>query len=105
LDALFAYEPEGMLRIERQLEGASSTYLKLSGRMQADGLSELVAEIEKCGNPPILDLAEINLVDHVSVLFLIRCESQGVQIVNCPLYVREWVTRERCQVSDAPDLV
>jgi len=36
-----------MLRIERRLKGSSSTNLKLSGRMQADGLSELLAEIEK----------------------------------------------------------
>ena len=101
---LFAFEPEVMLRIERRSEG-TSTNLKLSGRMQADGLSELVAEIKKCGNPPILDLAEINLVDHDSVFFLIRCESQGVQIVNCPLYVREWVTREKGQMNDTPDKV
>jgi hypothetical protein len=44
-DVLFACEPEGMLRIERQAKG-KFTNLRLSGRMQADGLSELLAEIE-----------------------------------------------------------
>ena len=83
-----------MLRIERQSIG-TPTHLKLSGRMQADGLSELVAEIEKCNPLRSLDLAELTLVDRESVLFLIRCESEGVQLVNCPLYVREWITRER----------
>ena len=83
-----------MLRIERQSKGRSSTNLKLSGRMQADGLSELLAEIEKCNPLPSLDLEEVTLLDRDSVRFLIRCESEGIQLVNCPLYVREWITRE-----------
>jgi hypothetical protein len=91
---LFDYEPNGMLRIERQSKGRSSTNLKLSGRMQADGLSELLAEIEEC-NPVSLDLEEVTLLDRDSVRFLIRCESEGVELVNCPLYVQEWITREQ----------
>jgi hypothetical protein len=84
-----------MLRIERQSKGTSSTHVKLSGRMQADELSGLVAELEKCNPLLSLDLAELTLVDRDSVLFLIRYESQGVQLVNCSLYVREWITREK----------
>jgi hypothetical protein len=103
LDVLFACEPEVMLRIQRQSKGRS-TNLKLSGRMQADGLSELMAEIEKCDNLPSLDLEEVTLLDRDSVRFLIRCESEGVQLVNCPLYVREWITREKGRINDAPDV-
>jgi hypothetical protein len=90
-----------MLRIERQSKGRSSN-LKLSGRMQADGLAELLAEIEKCTPLPSLDLEEVTLLDRDSVRFLMRCESEGIQLVNCPLYVREWITRERGQMNDAP---
>lgn len=85
-----------MLRIERRSKGRSSTNLKLSGRIQADGLSEVLAEIERC-NPLSLDLEEVTLLDRDSVRFLIRCESEGIQLVNCSLYVREWITRERRQ--------
>jgi hypothetical protein len=92
-----------MLRIERQSKGRSSN-LKLSGRMQADGLAELLAEIEKCTPLRSLDLEEVTLLDRDSVRFLIRCESEGIQLVNCPLYVREWITRERGQMNDAPDV-
>jgi hypothetical protein len=91
---LIACEPNGMLRIERQ-SGRSSTNLKLSGRMQADRLSELSAEIDKCTPLPSLDLEEVTLLDRDSVRFLIRCESKGVQLVNCPLYVQEWIAREK----------
>lgn len=82
-----------MLRIERQSNG-KSTNLKLSGRMQGDGLADLLAEIEKCNPRPSLDLEEVTLLDRDSVRFLIRCESEGVRLVNCSLYVREWITRE-----------
>jgi hypothetical protein len=94
LDVLVSNEPEEMLRIDRRSKGKSSTNLKLSGRMQADRLSELQAEIEKC-NPPSLDLEEVTLLDRDSVRFLIRCESEGIELVNCPLYVQEWIAREK----------
>lgn len=82
-----------MLRIQRRSE-SRSIILKLSGRMQAEGLSDLLAEIEKCDSQPSLDLEEVTLLDRDSVRFLIRCETEGIQLVNCPLYVREWITRE-----------
>jgi hypothetical protein len=94
-----------MLRIERQSKGRSSTNLKLRGRMQADGLSELLGEIEKCNHRPSLDLEEVTLLDRDSVRFLVRCESEGIQLVNCSLYVREWITRERGQMNDGPGIV
>ena len=87
-----------MLRIERQRKGKSCT-IKLSGRMQADGLSELRAEIQKCNPLASLDLEEVTLLDRDSVLFLIGCESEGIQLANCPLYVQEWITREKRQMK------
>jgi len=96
---LFVCEPEGMLRIERQSKG-TAIKLRLSGRVQADGLSELLAEIEKCTPLPSLDLKEVTLLDRDSVRFLIRCESKGVQLVNCPLYVQEWIAREKGQIPE-----
>jgi hypothetical protein len=83
-----------MLRIERQSRGKSSINLKLSGRMQTDGISDLQAEIEKCDPVPSPDLEEITLLDRDSVRFLIGCETEGIKLVNCPLFVREWITRE-----------
>jgi hypothetical protein len=101
LNMLFAFEPEVMLRIERRSDG-TSTNLKLSGRMQADALSELRAEIERCNPAPSLDLEEVTLLDRDTVRFLIRCQSEGIQLVNCPLYVQEWITREKRQMNSAP---
>lgn len=83
-----------MLRIEK-LSYKTSIVLKLSGRIQEENLSELQAEIECCTDSPKLDLKGVNILDRPSVRFLIRCESQGIQLVNCPLYIEEWITRER----------
>jgi hypothetical protein len=43
----------------------------------------------------ILDLGEVTLVDLGVVRFLISCEDDGIELVDCPAYVREWMLRER----------
>jgi hypothetical protein len=83
-----------MLRIETLL-GKTSTVIRLSGRIQEESLSQLQTEIEQCTNTPTLDLKDVNLLDRPSVRFLMRCELQGIQLVNCPLYIQEWISRER----------
>jgi hypothetical protein len=49
------------------------------------------------GMRKMLDLTDVSLVDSEVVRFLICCEDDGVELVQCPLYVREWMTRERAQ--------
>jgi hypothetical protein len=87
-----------MLRIDKLFNTTPIT-LKLSGRLQEENLSDLQTEIGHCKEQPQLDLQDLNLVDRRSVRFLIRCESQGIQLVNCPLFVREWITCERRPTS------
>jgi hypothetical protein len=43
----------------------------------------------------VLDLIEVSLVDVDVVQFLLRCEVQGIRLVGCPAYIREWMVRER----------
>jgi ABC-type transporter Mla MlaB component len=82
-----------MLRIDRVSDGRSRV-LKLSGRIEEEYLAQLHSEIEQSGNAPKLDLRDVSLVDRASVRFLIRCESRGIQLANCPLYIQEWISRE-----------
>jgi hypothetical protein len=91
-----------MLRIERVTDGRS-TVLKLSGRIVEEHLAQLHSEIEKSGDLPKVDLRDVNVVDRSSVRFLIRCESQGIQLVNCPLYVQEWISMERRRAVSRAD--
>jgi len=42
----------------------------------------------------VVDLTEVSLMDVEVVRFLVRCETQGVRLANCPAYIREWMVRE-----------
>ena len=91
-----------MLRIEKLL-GKTPTVLRLSGRIQEENLPELQTEIEQCTDSPKLDLKYVNLLDRSSVRFLIQCESRGMQLVNSPLFIREWIKRERRRAVPPPN--
>lgn len=84
-----------MLRIQRS--GKRQARFKLSGRIDAQNAAELRTLIEEeDGNRPIvLDLIDVTLVDRDAVKFLERCEADNIKLKNCPLYIREWITRER----------
>ena len=82
------------LRIEEKKEGGRTT-LHLSGRMQSTQLDELRAQISHKGSTVALDLQEVTLVDVGAVHFLSLCESDGIDLLRCAPYIREWMGRER----------
>jgi hypothetical protein len=43
----------------------------------------------------VLDLKDLTLVALDGVMFLESCETQGIELQNCPPYIREWITRVR----------
>ena len=89
------YEDE-MLRIEKDCQGCV-TRLRLSGRIKSDHIASVQSAMSGCCDCKILDLSEVTLVDLVAVRFLISCEDEGVELVQCPPYVREWILRERAE--------
>jgi hypothetical protein len=44
-----------------------------------------------------LDLADVKLVDRPAVSFLAACEARGIELRQCPRYIRDWIGRERGQ--------
>lgn len=44
-----------------------------------------------------IDLREVILVDREVVSFLAVSENDGIELRNCPAYIREWVDREKHQ--------
>ena len=85
-----------MLRIEKD-NGGCVTKLRLSGRIQSDQIPSIRSEMDGECASKILDLSEVTLVDLGVVQFLIACEDAGVKLIECPVYVREWMTRERAE--------
>jgi hypothetical protein len=82
-----------MLRIEKTSDGCF-TRLLLSGRIQSDCIDSIRSAMGDGCARRILDLSEVTLVDIEVVRFLIQCENEGVELVQCPPYVREWIVRE-----------
>jgi hypothetical protein len=84
------------LKIEKSVR-KGSTVLALSGRLEAEHLEELEGLFERKEDSPavVLDLREVRLADRDAVKFLARCESVGVQLENCPAYIREWMGKEK----------
>jgi hypothetical protein len=88
-----------MLRIEKESDGCV-TRLLLSGRIQSDRIACIRSAMNDGCAPKILDLREVTLVDVAVVRFLIRCEKEGVELSECPPYVREWILRERAEGAE-----
>jgi anti-anti-sigma regulatory factor len=85
-----------MLRLE---ESRESHLLRVSGRIDAESLGELKMEVQIQPSPIALDLGEVTLVDADAVRFLAAAEAAGTKLLNCPLFVREWIRRERSELA------
>ena len=81
------------LKIEKHSDGDGST-IRLIGRMRAEHLEELEKQIRESGPAVTLDLEEVTLVDVEIVRFLGTCEARGATILNCSLYIRDWIGKE-----------
>jgi len=73
----------------------------LSGRVQKEYIAELqnLVDFAAANNSVVLDLKEVRLVDREAVQFLARCDAEGVELDNCPAYIREWIEKERIQMK------
>jgi hypothetical protein len=82
-------------RIDRVVIGKHQVILRISGRITGEDANMLRALLEQEGRAAVLDLKDILLVDREIVKLLALYESNGNELRNCPLYIREWITRER----------
>jgi hypothetical protein len=84
-----------MLRIHRKENG--EVVFTLSGRIGQEHIGELEALIaaEGKGRRIILDLKDMTLTGQDGIVFLDRCETAGIALVNCDPYVREWIATQR----------
>jgi hypothetical protein len=68
----------------------------VSGRLEADSLSELSAllALESSARAVILELKDLVLVDRDAVGFLRACAEKGIELRNCPQYIRTWMASD-----------
>jgi len=82
------------LRIETASDGGTAT-IRLIGRINSESLKKLQAQVRRHRPRLVLDLDEVTLVDIGVIHFLITCDTEGIDLLNCAPYIREWMTRER----------
>jgi hypothetical protein len=83
-----------MLKIQRSAN--DKVVFTLSGRIETDDVAELqrLLDLEVADHLLALDLEDVTLLDRDAVKFLARREADGIQLENCPAYIREWIERE-----------
>ena len=84
------------IRIERETHGLQ-TIIRLSGRLQSKHLDGLITQLEGPRSQIMLDLNGVTLVDVEIVRFLNACEKDGIELLNCWPYIREWMIREQAR--------
>lgn len=82
------------LRIEKRSEGLRTVFA-VSGRIGAENIAELKAEIGSCKDGVAIDLKYVTLVDVEGVRFLGECEAEGIDLVHCSPYIRAWIGMEK----------
>ena len=81
-------------RIHRST-AADRVVFALSGELTDDCAGELCALLANGRiEPVVIDLSDVTLVDFAAVRCLARAKAAGVTVVNCPDYVRRWMTAE-----------
>jgi len=84
-------------RIDRLLSEGDLVVLRISGRITPDEVDVLRAAIDHERGAIAIDLGEVGLVDRSAVNLLALSKARGVELRNCPRYIREWIAREQEQ--------
>jgi len=82
------------MKIEKHSQCGKTT-VRLSGDFQAEHIAEFNKQLQNDDPRFVLDLTEVTVVEVEVVRFYGACEANGVKIVHCPRYIREWINRER----------
>jgi len=58
---------------------------------------ELKTQLEGNNGRTLFDLDELTRVDASVVRFLRGCQGSGIELLNCPPYIREWMKRDKAE--------
>jgi hypothetical protein len=86
-------------RIERLDSRDGPAVLVVSGRLQGQHVHTLRDLLQREIGVVAIDLTDVLLVDREAVTLLSLSERKGLELRNCPAYVREWVTREKARIE------
>ena len=76
---------------------------RISGRITEQDVETLRASLEQeRGMVAAIDLTDVLIVNRETITLLAVSKSNGVELRNCPAYIREWVRKEILH-GDAPE--
>ena len=73
-----------------------SVTLLLNGRFDEDAIRDLessILEVRGTHEHVYIDLSEVTLVDRKAVRYLSEQANRNIELVNCPIYLRGWITQ------------
>ena len=85
-------------KIERVLEQGGFVVLRVCGRIDGahvEALRELMEKENITEGGLAIDLTEVTLVSREAIGVLTLAEANGIELRNCPPYVREWISQVR----------
>ncbi len=85
-------------KIDRVLTPGGFVVFRVSGRIdgQSVGLLQELIENDKTAKRRLaLDLTAVTVLSLEAVRALTVAEANGIELRNCPAYVREWISRVR----------
>lgn len=71
--------------------------LLLNGKFSEDALPDLdqyISQAKGCCRRVYIDLSEVTLVDRKAVRYFSTQARKDVKLVNCPIYLRRWITQD-----------
>ena len=76
-------------------DAIGNTVIRLIGRIQSEDLQDLLNAMKEARPRTVVDVSEITIVDIDVVRFLRDREAEGIALLHCSRYIREWINRER----------
>ena len=80
-------------KVVRLIERDRLVLLHISGHLQEMHINIIEDLLTKETDPVALDLGEVTLVDREAVKFLATLDARGVELKNCPGFIREWMRK------------
>ena len=79
-------------KLERSAVGGR-WIVRMIGAATAEHLTEISRQLDLCGTCAALDLEEVTVVGADVIRFLLERERQGIELLHCPAWIREWIKR------------
>jgi anti-anti-sigma regulatory factor len=85
-------------KIEPIVAHESDSAFRVGGELRGDTVKALEELLMNVSSKVALDLRDVTIVDWHGVAVLALCERNGAKLLNCPAYLREWVTHESAKI-------